>query len=56
MNYRQTLHKHSPALKNIAYQMSKHGYYYFDNQKRVAKSWEKKGDQVVITGEIVSPI
>lgn len=54
--FRHEIHHKSPALQRVIYGMQHGGYYYHSNQKRKPDSAKRVGDNVVIEGEIVSPI
>ena len=54
--FRHEIHHKSPALRRVIYGMQHGGYYYHSNQKRKPDSAKRVGENVVIEGEIVSPI
>lgn len=54
--FRHAIHKNSPELMKIAHNMRRDGYYLRANQKRKVTKFEKKGDEIILTGDILSPL
>lgn len=55
--FKHVINKKSPELRRIRTSIEKFGYYWVNqSQKRKVTGWEIKGDDVILTGVIVSPL